>query len=61
MQFNEIIKAALKTQGITPYRLWKDTGINEGQGYRFLKNNSDLSTRKLQLIFDYLKITPRQE
>lgn len=56
MQFNEIIKAALKTQNITPYRLWKDTGINEAQGYRFLKNNDMLSTRKLQQIFDYLKI-----
>lgn len=56
MQFNQIIKASLKAQGISPYRLWKATGINEAQGYRFLKHNDQLSTRKLQQIFDYLKI-----
>jgi transcriptional regulator with XRE-family HTH domain len=57
MKFNEKIKTALKNKEITQYRLAKDLGINQGQLSRFLKHNDQLSTRNLQKIFDYLKIS----
>lgn len=56
MNFNLIIKKALKKQDISAYRLAKETGIYESQMSRFLKHNDQLSTRNLQKIFDYLEI-----
>lgn len=57
MQFNEIIKLAMRNQSISGYRMSIDLKINQGQLCRFLKNNDQLSTRNLQKIFDYLKIS----
>lgn len=59
MNFNIIIKAALKKQRISAYRLAKETKINQGQLSRFLKYNDQMSTRNLQKIFDYLSLKYR--
>jgi len=56
MKFNKIIKKALEDQGISQYRLCKDLGINQGQFSHFLSHNDNLSTKNLQIIFDYLGI-----
>jgi len=48
------LREVLKREGITPYRLWKELGIDQSVMSKFLRGRYGLSVRKLEQIADYL-------
>ena len=48
------LKEALKREGVTAYRLWKDLGIDQGQLSKFSYGKANISLEMLEQIADYL-------
>jgi transcriptional regulator with XRE-family HTH domain len=48
------LRAVLKREGVSAYRLWKDLGIDQAEMSRFFHGNQNISLGKLERIADYL-------
>lgn len=48
------LQEVLKREGVKPYRLSKDLGIDRAQLSRFLNGKMDMSLKKLEKIAEYL-------
>jgi transcriptional regulator with XRE-family HTH domain len=48
------LKEALKREGVTAYRLWKDLGIDQGQLSKFFQGKVNVSLDMLEQIANYL-------
>lgn len=50
------IRAAIEASGITRYRIWKETGIDEATLSRFMSGKAGLSMKALDALADYLDL-----
>jgi transcriptional regulator with XRE-family HTH domain len=54
MSLADEIKKAMEKQGITSYRVWKDTGIDQSSMSGFFSGTRALSVERLDKLLDYL-------
>ena len=54
MTLAEQIKTVMEEKKITAYRVWKDTGIDQGSMSKFFAGERDFSIETLKILLDYL-------
>ena len=48
------LREVLKREGITPYRLWKELGIDQSVMSKFLRGKGGISLKTMERIADHL-------
>ena len=48
------VRKAMKSSGLTNYRIWKDTGITQGQLSRFARGERGMSVENIERMAEYL-------
>jgi DNA transposition AAA+ family ATPase len=57
MDFIDQIRQAVKDSGITRYRIYKETGIDQATLSRFVAGKQGLSTKSLVALARFLNLT----
>ena len=56
MRFSDEIRKAVEESGVTRYRVWRDTGIDQGFMCKFVHGECGLSMETLDVLADYLDL-----